>query len=68
MTHKPVPDAADDTPIFRSEEELAALPASQRIRYRLVKARRRHHANDNIAAFIREGELAELKAEVAAKL
>ncbi len=68
MPRKPATPADTATPIFRSEEELAALPASQRIRYRLVQARRRHHANDNIAAFIREGELAELKAEVAAKL
>ena len=68
MPRKPATPADTATPISRSEEELAALPASQRIRYRLVQARRRHHANDNIAAFIREGELAELKAEVAAKL
>ncbi len=68
MPRKPATTADDSAPIFRSEEELAALPASQRIRYRLVRARRRHHANDNIAAFIREGELAELKAEVAARL
>ena len=54
--------------IFRSEEELARLPASERIRYRLVAAERRHHANDNIAEFMREGELAELKAEVEAKM
>jgi len=50
--------------IFRSEEELAALPASERIRWRLVHAGRRFHANDNIADHVREGELAELKAEV----
>ena len=55
-------------PLFRSEEELAALPASERIRYRVVRAGRRYHANDNIAAFVREGELSELKAEVQAKL
>ena len=54
--------------IFRSEEELAALPASERIRYRIVDAGFRYHANDNIADFLREGELAELKAEVAAKM
>jgi len=61
--------AAESSPrIFRTEEELAALPASERIRYRLVQAKRRYHANDNISAFLREGELAELKAEVAAKL
>ena len=51
-------------PIFRSEADLAQLPASERIRYRLVGADRRYHANDNIAAFIHDGELAELKAEV----
>ncbi|HLL17196.1 MAG TPA: GTP cyclohydrolase I, partial [Rubrivivax sp.] len=44
------------------------MPASERIRYRLVSADRRYHANDNIAAFIHEGELDELKAEVQAKL
>jgi GTP cyclohydrolase I len=54
--------------ILRSEEELATLPASQRIRYRLVGAECRYHANDNIAAFIREGELDELKVEVEARM
>jgi GTP cyclohydrolase I len=54
--------------IFRSEEELAALPASERIRWRLVHAGQRFHANDNIAEHIREGELAELKAEVQKQL
>ena len=54
--------------LFRTEEELAALPASERIRYRLVTADRRYHANDNIADYVRAGELDELKAEVQAKL
>ncbi len=54
--------------IFRSEEELAQLPASERVRYRLVQSGRRYHANDNIAAFVREGEIDELKAEVQAKM
>ena len=54
--------------IFRSEDELAALPASERIRYRLVAAGCRFHANDNIAAHVREGELEQIKAEVQAKL
>ena len=54
-----------DTPALkRSEDELAQMPASQRIRYRLVSAHCRYHANDNIAQHIREGELAELKVEV----
>ena len=55
-------------PIFRSEEELARLSASERIRYRVVGAGRRYHANDNISAYIREGELDELRDEVAAKM
>ncbi len=50
--------------LFRSEQELAALPASERIRWRLVQAGGRYHANDNISAHIHEGELDELKAEV----
>ena len=56
------------TPIFRSEEELARLPASERIRYRLIGAECRFHANDNIADHIQDGELEELKAEVQAKM
>ncbi len=52
----------------KTEHELAGLPASERIRYRLVSAGCRHHANDNIAGFIRDGELDELKAEVQAKM
>lgn len=61
--------ANDSAPrMFRSEEELAALPVSERIRYRLVSAGCRFHANDNIAAHVREGEIAELKAEVQGKL
>jgi GTP cyclohydrolase I len=54
--------------LFRSEDELSRLPASERIRYRLVAADCRYHANDNIAAYVREGELDELKAEVQAKM
>ncbi|MBS0455813.1 MAG: GTP cyclohydrolase I [Proteobacteria bacterium] len=47
---------------------LERLPASDRIRYRLIEAGQRYHANDNIAAFVREGELAELRDEVAARM
>ena len=60
--------ADSPTALFRNEEELARLPASQRIRWRLVGADCRYHANDNIAAHIREGELDELRAEVQAKM
>ena len=55
------------TPIL-SPEDLAARPASDRIRYRLVQAGRRHHANDNIAEFIEPGELEQIQAEVQAKM
>jgi GTP cyclohydrolase I len=55
-------------PIFRNEDELAALPASQRIRYRLIGADCRYHANDNIAGFIKDGELDELRTEVEAHM
>ena len=44
------------------------MPASERIRYRLVTADRRFHANDNIAAFVHDGELEQLKVEVSAKM
>ena len=61
--------AADQpTPIFRSEEDLARLAASERIRYRLVRDGCRYHANDNIAAHIEPGELDELQAEVEAHM
>jgi len=56
------------TRILPGEDDLAKLPASQRIRYRLVSADCRYHANDNISAFVRPGELDELKAEVQAKM
>jgi GTP cyclohydrolase IA len=56
------------TRIFRTEEELSRLAASDRIRYRLLGAQRRYHANDNIAEFVRDGELDELRAEVEVKM
>lgn len=41
------------------------IPVSQAIRQRLIAAGERFHANDNIAPFLREGELSILQAEVA---
>jgi GTP cyclohydrolase I len=46
----------------------AVEPASARIRARLKAARRRFHANDNIADFVEPGELDELLAEVEARM
>ena len=51
-----------------SADELSALPASERVRYRLLAADCRHHANDNIADFIEDGELDEIQAEVQQQL
>jgi GTP cyclohydrolase I len=53
---------------FRAEAPPARMSASDRIRYRLIGAGCRYHANDNISAFIMEGELDELKAEVQSKM
>src|SRR6218665_3204679 len=43
-------------------------PVSVKIRERLVAARKRFHANDNIAQFIEPGELAQLLDEVEDKI
>jgi GTP cyclohydrolase I len=43
-------------------------PVADRIRERITKARARFRANDNIAAFIEEGELETLRLEVAARV
>ncbi len=43
-------------------------PVSRRIRERIEKARGRFHANDNISAFIEDGELEALRIEVASKI
>ena len=56
------------TSIFRTETDVSRLRASDRIRYRLVGAGCRYHANDNIAAHIEPGEIDELKAEVEEKM
>ena len=59
------------TPAPRSEPATpagSAEPVSARIRARLVKAKRRFHANDNISAFIQPGELEALQTEVEDKI
>jgi GTP cyclohydrolase I len=47
--------------------EPANQPASARIRARLVRSRKRFHANDNIAAFLEPGDLEALMTEVEGK-
>jgi GTP cyclohydrolase IA len=61
-----MPDSPRSAPL--GDDELARLPASARIRYRLIAADCRHHANDNISEHIRAGELDELKSEVQAHM
>ncbi|MBS0467739.1 MAG: GTP cyclohydrolase I [Proteobacteria bacterium] len=46
----------------------ARMSAPDRIRYRLMQAGQRYHANDNIAGFIEDGELQELQGEVEARM
>lgn len=55
-------------PVFRDESKSIQTSASDRIRYRLIDAEHRYNANDNISAFIREGELEELRLEVQYKM
>jgi len=55
-------------PLLATEGAAARMPASDRIRHRLIAAGQRYHANDNIADFIQEGELGELQDEVQARL
>jgi GTP cyclohydrolase I len=55
---------------FESGRDVAqgGTPVADRIRERIRKARGRFHANDNIAAYLEEGELAQLRIEVTAKI
>ena len=45
-----------------------STPVARRIRERILRANARFHANDNISAFIEDGELDALRAEVAGKI
>lgn len=54
--------------LYPVNEAENTLPVSERIRLRLLRANRRFHANDNIAAFMQEGELEQLKTEVTSKI
>ncbi len=56
-----------DTPISPSDAD-QGTPVSVKIRERLLAARKRFNANDNIAAFVEPGELALLLDEVEVKM
>ena len=51
-----------------SAEQAPSLPVSERIRQRLKNAQAPYFANDNIAPFLRDGELEELELEVTGKI
>lgn len=48
----------------KKEEKAPNELVSERIRQRIIKAGQRFHANDNISAFIQDGELDDLRLEV----
>ena len=52
----------------KPQNSLAVEPVSVRIRARIQKAKKRFHANDNIAAFLEPGDLEALQIEVESKL
>ena len=49
-------------------EAAEAKPVAERIRARLIESGQRFHANDNISAVLREGELEALRGEVAQRM
>jgi len=51
-----------------ASETDAGTPVSVKIRQRIKAARKRFHANDNIAAFLEPGELEQLQLEVETKM
>ena len=51
-----------------SSENDPGLPVSARVRARLLRAKRRFHANDNISDFLEPGELEAMVEEVAGKM
>ncbi len=55
-------------PSMNPADEDAGTPVSVKIRERIKAARKRFHANDNIADFIEPGELEKLLDEVASKM
>jgi GTP cyclohydrolase I len=59
---------ATRTPSMNASTPDVGTPVSQKIRERLVAARKRYHANDNMAGFIQPGELEQLLDEVEEKM
>jgi GTP cyclohydrolase I len=56
------------TAMLRRIEEDSDLPVSERIRSRLERANQRYYANDNISAYVMDGEVDELRTEVETRM
>ena len=54
--------------LLRRIDQESDVPVSERIRTRLKRADQRYYANDNIAAYVMDGEVDDLRAEVEAKM
>ncbi|ACB34097.1 GTP cyclohydrolase I [Leptothrix cholodnii SP-6] len=67
-THHSLPILAAERGLAVQETDDSGVPVSVRIRERIKAARQRFHANDNIAEFIRPGELEALLDEVSGKM
>ena len=59
---------ADPSETLSTQAAEEGVPVSQKIRERIVAARKRFHSNDNISAFIQPGELEALLKEVESKM
>jgi len=60
--------SASPTPVPSSDDDGVDVPVSSRIRSRLISAKQRYHANDNISAYVMDGEVDALRIEVEAKM
>ncbi len=68
MSDAPGMGPSKRTPLKPEDHPPSDEPVSARVRRRIVAARKRFNANDNISAFIQPGELEALLDEVEAKL
>ncbi len=71
MPKKPINTLLQPPDLAEADSQTTAnskLSVSERIRERIKLAKKRFNANDNIAEFVEEGELAELLEEVAGKM
>ena len=71
MPKKPINTLLQPADLAEADSQTTAnskLSVSERIRSRIKLAKKRFNANDNIAEFVEEGELAELLEEVAGKM